>query len=280
MNTPKGPGPRYVDNSSIYFMVWNVTSFLCGVIWFQASPSYHSPAAALLQSPHLPLWASSVSLSPCPPTLVPRQALRLLLLLCYSHCLLLLWPVRVRKEYVHSQCRTSQYPESRIGMRIWNWASMSLCWFVSFIMFRYWVIVCKWDIECKCAIVCKWVMEYKWDMIIVQLLTNIISTWFTQTTAVEKESLSLRSWAPNERSNCALCEACSPENSTLKSAAMESTTTSFTRCWVRREGSLYCSWMLREDCREEKDTIHITTMMSVWYIANYVIIDIVTELLV
>ena len=37
-------------------------------------------------------------------------------------------------------------------------------------------IVCKWDIECKCAIVCKWVMEYKWDMIIVQLLTNIIST--------------------------------------------------------------------------------------------------------
>lgn len=139
----------------------------------------------------------------------------------------------------------------------WEWdgnEDMKLGFYVyaglQFIMFRYWVIVCKWDIECKCAIVCKWVMEYKWDMIIMQLLTNIISTWFTQTTAVEKESLSFRSWAPNERSSCALCEACAPENSTLKSAAMESTTTSFTRCWVRREGSLYCSWMLREDCRE------------------------------
>ena len=74
----------------------NVVSVLCSLF-----PSYHLPAVALLQPPHLPLWASSVSPSPCLPTLIPGQAL---LLLCYSHRLSLLWPVRrrVRLECVRT----------------------------------------------------------------------------------------------------------------------------------------------------------------------------------
>lgn len=66
-------------------------------------------------------------------------------------------------------------------------------------------------------------------------------TWLTQTTATEKASLMACSLAPKDRKSCARWEACEAKNSTLKRAAIESTTTSLTGCWLSSDGNLYCS---------------------------------------